>query len=431
MTIDPRQNTLLVTCSVDDMRLVEDMIKTIDVVVTGDSRGDFLKGDNVPQLEVSSLENADPAVVADVLYSTVPGLIIRDDAKTRGVIVYGTPAEQAQVRGIVKQLDNGTGDSIKSLQLRHWDAVAAATSLKALYNNNKVDPPSIEADSIGRRLMVRGSPDQVSQIQRLLAEMGEDGSVPLASTSGGGPVRAILPQRRTPAEVLSLVERLFPSSENNLIRIVRPSELGVPSFQLRDVDQPRRGGSSQFRRQVEPFRQGDSGDDPPDAGRRFESESDAGAAPESDGSAFRNKARFPTGNGGRFPLGVYRDTNTLTALKAAYGEKTVATPAAAAPSRRQRKPEPDIDELSRQLEEALGEDDESKEADGSQEGFDDALPAPQAPAAQGPAPKVSKESRKPGELRMTVDGDRILIASDDAAALDKMEQLIHLLSVSG
>src|SRR5262245_4658621 len=402
MTIDPRQNTLLVTCSVDDMRLVEDMIKTIDVVVTGDSRGDFLKGDNVPQLEVYSLENADPAVVADVLYSTVTGLIIRDDAKTRGVIVFGTPAEQAQVRGIVKQLDNGTGDSIKSLQLRHWDAVAAATSLKALYNNNKVDPPSIEADSIGRRLMVRGSPDQVSQIQRLLAEMGEDGSVPLASTSGGGPVRAILPQGRTPAEVLSLVERLFPSSENNLIRIVRPSELGVPSFQLRDVDQPRRGGSSQFRRQVEPFRQGDSGDDPPDAGRRFESESDAGAAPESDGSAFRNKARFPTGNGGRFPLGVYRNTNTLSALKAAYSDKTVATPAADAPAKRQRRAEPDIEEFARQLEEALGDNDESREADGSQ----DALPAPNAPASkipssQAPAPKVSKESRTPGELRMT------------------------------
>jgi type II secretory pathway component GspD/PulD (secretin) len=32
---------------------------------------------------------------------------------------------------------------------------------------------------------------------------------------------------------------------------------------------------------------------------------------------------------------------------------------------------------------------------------------------------------------MTVDGDRILIASNDSAALDKMEQLIQLLSVSG
>jgi type II secretory pathway component GspD/PulD (secretin) len=427
MTIDPRQNTLLVTCSVDDMRLVEDMIKTIDVVVTGDSRGDFLKGDNVPQLEVYSLENADPAVVADVLYSTVPGLIIRDDAKTRGVIVYGTPAEQAQVRGIVKQLDNGTGDSITSLQLRHWDAVAAATSLKALFSSTKVDPPSIEADSIGRRLMVRGSPDQVAQIKRLLAEMGEDGSVPVASASGTGPVRAILPQGRTPSEVLSLVERLFPSTENSLIRVVRPSELGVPSFQLRDVDQPRSRGPSQFRRQVTPFRQGDDGAESPDAGRRSESEPDAGAAPESDGGASRIRSRAPVAGGARFPLGVYRDTKTLTALKAAYTEDaTSAGPVAATPARRPRKPEPDIDELSRQLEEALGDDDETKEADGSQE----ALEQPR-PATKAPAPKVTKDRGQPGELRMTVDGDRILIASDDAAALDKMEQLIHLLSVSG
>jgi type II secretory pathway component GspD/PulD (secretin) len=427
MTIDPRQNTLLVTCSVDDMRLVEDMIKTIDVVVTSDSRGDFLKGDNVPQLEVYSLENADPAVVADVLYSAVPGLIIRDDAKTRGVIVFGTPTEQAQVRGIVKQLDNGTGDSITSLLLRHWDAVAAATSLKALFSSTKVDPPSIEADSIGRRLMVRGSPDQVAQIKRLLAEMGEDGSVPIASASGGGPVRAILPQGRTPAEVLSLVERLFPSTENSLIRVVRPNELGVPSFQLRDVDQPRGRGPSQFRRQVTPFRQGDDGAESPDAGRGFESLPDAGAAPESDGGASRSRGRVPVGGNARFPLGVSRDAKTLTALKAAYTEEeTSAAPVAAAPARRPRRSEPSIDELSRQLEEALGDDDETREADGSQEALDEAAAAPKAAA-----PKVTKDRGQPGELRMTVDGDRILIASNDSAALDKMEQLIHLLSVSG
>ncbi|MGE5193535.1 MAG: secretin N-terminal domain-containing protein, partial [Deltaproteobacteria bacterium] len=427
LTIDPRQNTLLVTCSVEDMRRVEEVIKTIDVEVSADARGDYLRGDNVPQLEVYPLENADPAVVAEVLYLTVPGLVVRDDAKTRGVIVYATRTEQQQVRNIVKQLDGQVGDSIASLQLRHWDAAAAATSLKALFESTKVDPPTIEADSNGRRLMVRGTPDQVSQIKRLLADMGEDGSVAAPSTSGTGPVRSILPQGRSAAEILAIVKQIYPDTENSSIRIVEPSAIGVPSFQLRQIDAPRRGGSPQFRRVAPPAGPGPAADD--SSGFRPESGGDSGAGPESDGDASRRKGKAPAAGERRFPFAAYRDSKAAFGGTPAVREKSVGAPSRAAPRPQTGKDEAGIEELSRQLEEALRDQEKSQQADGGQESPENDEPAAAAPAST-PAPKAGAESGPSGELRMTVFGDRILIASTDTKALDRMEQLIQMLSAA-
>src|SRR5262249_11859940 len=89
------------------------------------------------------------------------------------------------------------------------------------------------------------------------------------------------------------------------------------------------------------------------------------------------------------------------------------------------KAESEIEELSRQLEDALG-----GQADEAQE--DDAQPA----SPDKDFPVASKESTGESadqahkEMRMTVYGDKILMASNDLAALDRMEKLIQMLSAS-
>src|SRR5260221_6779980 len=118
------------------------------------------------------MESAYPAVVVDVLYATVPGLIIREDTKTRRVNVWATPGEQEQVAEIVKQLDDGAGESVTVIPLRQMEAVPAAASLKSLFSATRQDPPSIEADAARPRLLIRGSPHHVAQIHSLPQQMG-------------------------------------------------------------------------------------------------------------------------------------------------------------------------------------------------------------------------------------------------------------------
>jgi type II secretory pathway component GspD/PulD (secretin) len=423
IAIDPRQNNLMVTCSVEDMRLVEETIKTIDVPDPEGGRGAPVRSVNEPTLKVYPLENADPAVVVDVLYATVPGIIIREDTKTRRVNVWATPGEQEQVAEIVKQLDEGAGESVTVISLRQMDAVAAANSLKSLFSVTRQDPPSIEADAAGRRLMIRGSPDQVAQIKSLLQQMGEDGNVKVASDSqNSGPIRRVDTRGRSPAEVLGLVERLLPPSENSFIRIVPPSSIGAPAFRRSQFDDFRNDNSSEMRRRGSRTAPG------------VPSERPASTSPEAgDSGPRRTGAKRASVATGTLPQGIYRDTAATRPAKAVREIDTAPVEGSAA---READESAEIDDLSRQLENALrdqdqiaGEDISSAEA--SEPKANETKPTKSPRQVERPArDRTAKPASEPAELRMTVYDGKILMASTDNEALDRMERLIQALSAA-
>ncbi len=69
-----------------------------------------------------------------------------------------------------------------ALKLERTDPDAAAKSLRGLFGTEKAGAgadkavPAIEADAANRRILVRGSAEQVSQVQKLLLDLGETGS---------------------------------------------------------------------------------------------------------------------------------------------------------------------------------------------------------------------------------------------------------------
>ncbi|MBI3864245.1 MAG: von Willebrand factor type A domain-containing protein [Planctomycetia bacterium] len=63
-----------------------------------------------------------------------------------------------------------------SVQLNRLDAAPAADKLRELFEQDKKEAPVIEADKANRRLLFRGTAEQVSQGQTLLARLGETGS---------------------------------------------------------------------------------------------------------------------------------------------------------------------------------------------------------------------------------------------------------------
>src|SRR5262249_46453110 len=89
------------------------------------------------------------------------------------------------------------------------------------------------------------------------------------------------------------------------------------------------------------------------------------------------------------------------------------------------KAENEIDELSRQLEDALRRQADEAQDDEKQP----AAPDQDLPVAGNESTGASSDQAQK-ELRMTVYGDKILMASNDLAALDRMEKLIQLLSAS-
>lgn len=250
LTADMRTNSLLVTASPEDLALIEKTIESIDVEESPDQVA--RQGAKQPQLEVYPLNAADPRMVVDMLNVTVPGLVIYEDLKTRRINVYGSPSDQQQVRAIIKQLDGGAGESVTVVNLRKIDPVAAATSLRSLFGANSADGPSIEADAVGRRLMVRGSPEQVAEIRKVLTQLGEDGEGTGRRESSGGPIRTLDMGGRSADDILSLIEKVLPPGERNAIRIVRPGDGGNPLFRGSGNNRPGRPENEIFDRRVPP-----------------------------------------------------------------------------------------------------------------------------------------------------------------------------------
>jgi hypothetical protein len=301
------------------------------------------------------------------------------------------------------------------VQLNRLPATAAAASLRALFaTNNKGEPPTIEADEVGRRLLMRGAPEQISQIKKVLTEMGEMGH------SGGsglhrGPLAIVNPRGRSSDDIVSLLERALPRSENQFIRIVSPSDFGRPAKR-----------SPLF----------DRGDD-----------SSQNQPPRSQRGTFGAGA----GNGGRFQRSVTLPPDVpgnefrrefLERIRTIDDESTARRP--------QRSSEPEPNTSTGETTQAKSNDqDESppcgettaKEADDDKTAADEddvtkepasASPQPKRSARTG-NPEAAAESNAPKgrpDVQITVDGDRILIYCEDEEELNRIEALIENLAAA-
>jgi type II secretory pathway component GspD/PulD (secretin) len=223
---DFRTNTLMVTAKPEDIKIVEMAIKTLDIDEKTNNEARNITGRNSPQLEVYPITTADPHVMIQTINNLVPAAIISEDAKAKRMHVYATAEEQAQIKALIQQIDGGIdgGETTLVVSLRKLDPMGAAGSLRNLFKGVREEVPMIEADPVGRRLLIRGTIAQVTEIRRVLTQMGENpdgtgGPDPAAR----GPIRTLSLGGRDPQEFAELIEKLWPDRAANPIRIVVPS----------------------------------------------------------------------------------------------------------------------------------------------------------------------------------------------------------------
>ena len=224
VAIDERTNSLLVTASAVDLKIVEEAVKTIDV---GEGPGIGRAtgaGANRPQLEVYEVASADPREVTKTLDALLPGVVVNEDSRARRIHIFATPEEHRQIRAIIDQLDGASGQGVTVINLSSLDPIAATNTLRSLFDDKQGDAPTIEADIAGRRLLIRGSSEQLAQIKTLLAQLGEDGTgVSQRPPAERGPIRTISLGGRDSEELINLLKQVWGASGRNPIRVVVPS----------------------------------------------------------------------------------------------------------------------------------------------------------------------------------------------------------------
>ncbi|MCA9114400.1 MAG: hypothetical protein KDA79_04890, partial [Planctomycetaceae bacterium] len=253
VAIDRRSNSLLVTATNRQMAIVEAVIESLDGGGNGAGLTITEPLDTEPRLKVYSVTSADAREVTKTINALLPGLVVNEDGRARRIHIFATPAEHIEIERLIRQLDGdaaGGAREVAVLPLSQLDPIGAAGTLRSLFMADGEQAPVVEADVLGRRLIVRGSAEQLTQVRSLLTQLGEDGRGPAYGSSrayGSGPVRTLNLDGRDPEEFLRLLDRAWTASSGQSLRVVRPEappaidrQIIPGEGELNGVENPRR-----------------------------------------------------------------------------------------------------------------------------------------------------------------------------------------------
>ena len=223
LAVDERTNSLLVTASPTNIKIIEEAIQAVDLPPLP---GAVSRSSREPYLEVYQLETADAMEVTKTLNVLFPGTILNEDGRTRRIHIKATEEMHREIATTIRQLDGiGAGASqMAVIPLGRMDAYTATTSIQSLFYADGDGAPVVQPHPSDNALIVRGTNEQVTQIKLLVTQLepGEGGGY-----GGEGNLRTIPLGGRNPEDFLKALERVWNVRGRNPIRTVIPSATGA------------------------------------------------------------------------------------------------------------------------------------------------------------------------------------------------------------
>ncbi|MBI1313819.1 hypothetical protein GC176_21205, partial [bacterium] len=218
VAVDERTNSMLVTASPQNMKIVEDAVKSIDIPA---GNGVVDRAAREPYLEVYQLKSADAMEVTKTLDVLYPGTVVNEDGRARRIHIKATPEQHREIADTIRRLDGeGGGSQVAVIPLGRLDSYTATASIQQLFQSDGTSAPIIQPHPTGNGLIIRGTTDQVEQIKLLLSQLDPSQG---GSAFSGGNVRQIPLGGRDPEEFLRALQEMWGKSPRNPIRTVIPS----------------------------------------------------------------------------------------------------------------------------------------------------------------------------------------------------------------
>jgi type II secretory pathway component GspD/PulD (secretin) len=231
LTVDTNGKRLIATGRPEKLARLESILKVIDAPRGGGDAG-VLEGS--PQVEVYSINTADPQSTLKVMQTLLAGLpdVRMDiDPKTNNLVVLARPAQHATIRATLDQMQHDARQ-VAVIRLRMVDPQMAVLSINKLFGGGDASKsgagPQVDADPSTRQLMIRGTASQIEQISSMLKKMGETETNPMV-TAGAGKMRMLPLSQRSLGPALERLQEIWPSMRQNKIRVVAPSN-AIPTF---------------------------------------------------------------------------------------------------------------------------------------------------------------------------------------------------------
>ncbi|MFI4876307.1 MAG: secretin N-terminal domain-containing protein [Blastopirellula sp. JB062] len=263
---------------------VQEILKMVD------QPGGVVDVGEQPQLEVYAVGASQPETVLQVMQTLLAGLPevrLAIDENTGNLVALAKPSQHATIRATLDQMQRDA-KKISVFQLQTVDPQLAVLSISKLFGGGGETPnpsaPIVDADPLSGMLLVRGTQDQVDQINDLLKQMGEDPEAALASSLDRGKVRTLSLPSSASAQILDELEMIWPTVSTARIRVVRPS-----SPPIRTVAPEETPGGDEFQQNLRllfppnetpsPLREDESAAAPRTSPFRFVSETTAAPEP--------------------------------------------------------------------------------------------------------------------------------------------------------
>ncbi|UUO09128.1 hypothetical protein M4951_12625 [Blastopirellula sp. J2-11] len=202
---------------------VQEILKMVD------EPGGMVAISEQPQLEVYAVGSSQPQTALQVMQTLLAGLPevrLAIDENTGNLVALAKPSQHATIRATLDQMQRDS-KKISVIQLQTVDPQLAVLSISKLFGGGGETPnpsaPIVDADPISGMLLVRGTQDQISQINDLLKQMGEDPEAALASSLDRGRVRTLSLPGASSSQILDELEMIWPTVSTARIRVVRPS----------------------------------------------------------------------------------------------------------------------------------------------------------------------------------------------------------------
>ena len=217
-------NTLLVTATPAAVKLVENILESIDVPPPDGNP--LALNDTTPVLRVYKVQDADEDDVAETVDAVMPGVVINEDGRHDSIHVLATPREHAEVEKLIRIIDSdGFGGGVEVIRLTKTDPYQMSDLLTALFENeDRDDRPVIRPEPQSRSLVIRATGGQMSEIKQMLLAYGETGSATTPASTGSR-FRKVSLTGSNGERIARAVEELLTEDRDfdNPIRVVVPS----------------------------------------------------------------------------------------------------------------------------------------------------------------------------------------------------------------
>lgn len=182
ISTDSFGTTLYATGTPDKLQKLRDIVTQVDVEQS-DSKSSTMTAEQVA-VRSHNIRGSDPQTTMDVLQTQFAGqtnINLALDPKSSNIIARATPSDHKIIDEIIETLAGQTSD-FEVIELDKMDTQAAILTLEKFFGKSSskdkdsaAKGPIFYGDTISRRIMVQGSPQEVAQVRELLRKVETTG----------------------------------------------------------------------------------------------------------------------------------------------------------------------------------------------------------------------------------------------------------------